>query len=503
MTHTESDGFREYVRQKATNGFGRVITNVGRTELALQAMLFDMPLAENPGALTLAELRANPRQAERFQVRRGAGKTVDQGQIGLTARRPLRAGAEGRDGGGEITASVYGGWRDLANPLTFAIIDLERTLYGASLRGTLPLPLGGVASRLSAGVDVQRQDDDRSEFETCIDTVRVPVSARCPTGGAARGALRRDQLERVSSVGPFVRAEVEVARRYWLSVGARADFVNFDVRDRLVSATNPDESGERTLRAVSPLVGAVARLTPLTAVYANVSSAFETPTATELGNQPDGRAGINRELQPQYATTYELGAKGFLFSHLQYDVAGFVTRVEDELIPFEIPGGAGRRFFRNAGRTERRGAEVGLSALVGPVQLGATYSYSHFRFDDYASGGVRFDGKQIPGIPVQQLQMNATVRARNVFATVEGITAGSVFVDDANTARAAGYEVINVRLGGTAAFGRPWLSPMVGVNNVFDRHYVASVSVNAAGGRFYEPAPGRAFFAGLTVAVGR
>ena len=39
--------------------------------------------------------------------------------------------------------------------------------------------------------------------------------------------------------------------------GARADFVRFRVDDRLVSAANPDDSGERTLKAVSPLVGFV------------------------------------------------------------------------------------------------------------------------------------------------------------------------------------------------------------------------------------------------------
>jgi len=29
--------------------------------------------------------------------------------------------------------------------------------------------------------------------------------------------------------------------------------------------------------------------------------------------------------------------------------------------------------------------------------------------------------------------------------------------------------------GGKAAFGRPWLSPVVGVQNLFDRHYVVSL----------------------------
>src|SRR3954463_7375518 len=94
--------------------------------------------------------------------------------------------------------------------------------------------------------------------------------------------------------------------------GVRADAGRFQLKDRLVSATNPDDSGDRTLHAVSPAMGLVWRAAPLTSVYGTVSTSFETPTTTELGNKPDGSAGINPELQPQRTTTLELGTKGLL-----------------------------------------------------------------------------------------------------------------------------------------------------------------------------------------------
>ena len=75
------------------------------------------------------------------------------------------------------------------------------------------------------------------------------------------------------------------------------------------------------------------------------SSTDETPTTTELGNLADGSAGLNRDLKPQYSTTYELGSKGVAIGNLQYDVSLFRTEVRDELIPFEVPGGNGRVAF--------------------------------------------------------------------------------------------------------------------------------------------------------------
>jgi iron complex outermembrane receptor protein len=499
FTRSESEGFRAYSQQRTTNGFARMLTTLGGTDLQLQGMLFDMPLAENPGALTAAEMGTDRKMAQQLSVERRARKEVSQGQFGLVASRPL--------GRADLNAALFGGWRDLYNPLTFAVVGVDRKTYGASARASWPAQAFGVRHRLTVGVDAQQQDDDRLNWENCNRAAgQTPPATLCPVAGSEKGNVRLDQRELVSSVGPYLRDEVAFGERYRVMLGVRADYVRFEVEDRLVDATNPDDGGVRTLRAVSPMVGAVARIGLLTSVYANYSSAFETPTATELGNQPDGSAGINRELDPQYATTFEVGMKGFAFGRLRYDFSLFDTRVRDELIPFEIPGGAGRRYFRNAGRTTRRGAEVGLASRLGPVELQTAYNYAHYAFEEYAvtTGGTTtvYDDKRIPGVPVQQFQAGVTYRYADVFATAELATQSSVFVDDANSAKAGSYEILNLRIGGTAAFGKPWLAPMLGVQNVFGRKY-AAVSVNAAGGRYFEPAPGRTIFAGLTLAVGR
>ena len=228
----------------------------------------------------------------------------------------------------------------------------------------------------------------------------------------------------------------------------------------------------------------------------SLSTAFETPTTTELGNQADGSAGLNRDLKPQYSTTYEAGVKGFGFSRLEYDIALFTTNVRDELIPFDI--GSGRTAFRNAGRTRRRGAEASLETEAGPLAFTTAYTYSHFRFADFTTGtpATQLAGKLIPGVPEQQLQASVTWRMPRAFVVADWLAKSSVFVNDANAAVAPGYAVTNLR---------PWLTPVVGVQNVFDRKYVGSVAVNAAGtvttAKFYEPGPGRTLFAGFSAAT--
>ena len=77
-----------------------------------------------------------------------------------------------------------------------------------------------------------------------------------------------------------------------------------------------------------------------------------------------------------------------------------------------------------------------------------------------------------------------------------------MFANDANSVVSAGYEILNLRVGGT--FGkRALVAPSIGVQNVFGRRYVPSLNINAAADKFYEPAAGRVVYAGVTVGTGR
>lgn len=499
VTRTEMNGFRDYSRQRTTHALARAELQRGPMTWSLQGIGFDMPVAENPGALTAAQFATNPRAAEANTVRTHARKDVRQGQLSLLAAY--------RGERGQLSASLYGGARDLYNPLAFAIVAVDRLSYGTAIRATLaPSSLPGGSHRISAGVDAQRQEDDRERFANCNNGPN-PISPLCSPTGSERGALLQSQREIVTGIGAYLRDEVELNDWLTLSGGVRADFTTFEVEDRFTAGGDPDDSGERTLPALSPMIGLVARPGALVSLYASVSSSFETPTATEMGNQPDGSAGINPDLDAQRALSYEIGAKGILIPAIAYDAAIFLTRVRDELIPFETADGSGRRYFRNAGRTERRGVELGLRAEAGRARAGLSYSYGDYEFTDYrvvtGTTTTVYDGKRIPGIPVHQAQASLAWVGSTLHGTVEGVTASRTLVNDANSASAAGYGIVNIRLGGHVsirAVGR--IEPVVGVHNLLDRTYVGSVSVNAAPafGRYYEPAPGRTLFAGLTLA---
>ncbi len=78
---------------------------------------------------------------------------------------------------------------------------------------------------------------------------------------------------------------------------------------------------------------------------------------------------------------------------------------------------------------------------------------------------------------------------------------GRIYVNDMNSAFAPAYTIGNVRLGFAQDVQRFRISEYVRVNNIANVNYVGSVIVGDTNGRYYEPAPGRNWFAGVSVSA--
>jgi iron complex outermembrane recepter protein len=72
-------------------------------------------------------------------------------------------------------------------------------------------------------------------------------------------------------------------------------------------------------------------------------------------------------------------------------------------------------------------------------------------------------------------------------------------VNDANSESSPGYAIVNARLLTHAAMGLSGAEVTFGAQNIFDSKYISSVSVNAAGGKFYEPGSQRSLYIGVSL----
>ncbi len=476
----EMDGYRQHsaIESRSVNGALRYAIGAD-SNFRVAFNYTDQPVSDDPGALTLEDIENDRRLAAPAALLFDGGENLEQTRIGFVYDKAFGTRHS-------ITARNYYVWRTFENTLAFqagGAVTIDRFFVGGGVTYSNHGTLGGRDNQVILGVDIDRQDDDRRRFDNNFGTL---------------GALTFDQTEKVSSTGFYLQDELNLSDAFTLTAGLRHDSVEFDVSDHFLG--NGDDSGQRTLRETSPMVGLLYRVTPAVNLYANVATSFETPTTTELANPAGG--GFNPALDPQLATNREIGIKGTLGERNRYTVAVFDIDVKDELVPFELPGSPGRSFFRNAGKSSRKGVELGVaSEPIEGLAFTLAYTYSDFTFEDFIDGaGNDFSGNRIPGLPRNVVHAGVTWRdASGLFAGLDALRAADRFVDNANTVRDGAYTLANLRLGFAVERGPTRWSIFAGANNLFDETYNANTRINAAFGRYFEPGPTRNIYGGVEV----
>lgn len=466
-------GYRAYstARNAHLNGVGTWDWDRAAVTVVANAVQYS---AENPGALSDSLLGVDRRQAYGYNVVQQTGERGKQNQLGASSHLQL--------GAGELRLSMYGLTRAIDNPIPPRIVVLHRRAGGGRAAYAVTGELGDATITGIVGGETDLQRDDRRNY---INIHGVP------------GALVLDQRERVTSASPFAQLSATLGRATLLS-GLRYDHFRFAAQDHLITPTNPDDSGIRLMSAISPSLGFNYALLPALSAYVNVGTGFQTPTTTELANRPTGAGGFNPLLQPERTHSHELGAKG-RGGMFTYDAAVYDMRIDGELIPFEVPSTPGRQFYRNAGAARHRGGEADATVRITPELLAhASYGYTDARYVVYVASGVSYAGNRVPGIAphiaTASLQLGDAV---NRFVAVEERAESATPVDDNNDACSPAYAVTNLRgqlrFGAAAIFG--------GLSNIFGANHNTSVTINAAGGRYFEPAPGRTVYAGVAVSA--
>ena len=474
---TMLDGFRVHSASDSRIASAQALWKSQQSSWSIIANALDSPLAQDPGGLTAAEAAADPRQASRRNLLFDAGETVTQQKLGISYERRITPDHH-------VRVRAYGFDRDFTNRLPFVeggSVQLDRALAGAGLQWTGNLDVNGANNRYTVGLDLDHQDDERRRFN---NEQGVP------------GAEVFSQNERVSSLGLFAQDVIAVYPSVSLTIGARFDSVDFRVDDHFID--DGDDSGQRAFDQLSPMFGISWQLGTTTSIYGNITTSFETPTTTELANPSGG--GFNPVLKPQTATNYELGIKT-RNSSMDLSVALYHISVVDEIVPFELPRSPGRSFFRNTGRSAHDGFEAAFTWRPSKSwRLTTAYTYSDYVFDEFATPAGVFDGNRLPGIPKHLFACEAAFsHPQGWYANGDLRYISDQFADDANLTKVNGYTVLNLRAGTETVSGGWKFNIFAGMNNVTSEAYFDNLRINAAAGRYFEPAPGRNIYTGLEI----
>ncbi|MEQ8859337.1 MAG: TonB-dependent receptor [Pseudomonadales bacterium] len=479
--HLDAEGFRDFSESEATVFNTKINVDVDDTlRISAVAAGVHSPIARDPGALTPAELASGPRsQARSLNVRCNVREVVDQYRGGVVVSKRFNESHELRVRGYGLTREFDG---NLPCPFV-GHTAFDRRYLGGGAEYAFTGALAERPLRLVTGVELTDQEDDRRGWAASPDGVR--------------GALNEDQFELVDTLSLYALGEFALSDRLLLTAGGRYEDIEFSLDDRFLS--NGDNSDSLSFSEFTPMAGLTYAARDWLNLFASVSTSFETPTFAQFGD-PGGGAGINPNLDPQTSTNYEIGAKGIVGSRLRYALSVFSIDLQDQLVPFEL---ADDVFYRNAGESSRDGVELALDYQF-TATLAATLAVTvnDFEFDDFTASGAVLDGNDNPGVPENQVFVElAYVRPDGWYAFADVLHVGRFYADDANSAaaRVDDYRVANLRAGRRIERDGIGWNLFVGVNNAFDEDYFSNVRINQSFNRFFEPAPGRNVYGGLSI----
>jgi iron complex outermembrane receptor protein len=467
LNRTTTDGFRKFSGLEQ-NIFNAKIKHElsSRSRVSFQMNYTNSPKAEDPGGLKLEETEVDFMQARGRNVEYNTFEKIDQFKIGF--RWEQQWGSHW-----DLDSYAFYSFRDFYGKLPFengGIIDLFRNYYGLGTRLTYKETQEQFTHRWQLGIENSSQRDQRERFLNLKGN---------------QGDSVFSQEERFGNFGVSLLDELQW-EKVLIRTGLRYDYQTLGV--------NTDTDNQE-YTVLNPSIGLSYAIAKNQRVFVNFSTSFETPTLSELSANPSGEEGLNLDLNPSKAINYELGWK-CQTALAYFEATSFYIQSSNEILPYELEDFPGRSFYRNVGATIRYGLELAATLQWNQWAFQASLTQAQYQFDqENEADGL--DGKSLPGIPNSQLffQLDYTSQADWKWV-LSGEHIGSFYADNTNSVEIKNFQKVQFQAQKTVSLSWSEFDFFAGINNLLNTTYFDNIRLNAFGGRFYEPAPGRNFYLG-------
>lgn len=379
--------------------------------------------------------------------------------------------------------------------LTFdpAIWETENTSYGLQAKYAFDLPSdrGSVIS----GVDLDYSPGSR--FEESINPTRQGAVFTSFTDGAPL----YDYDVTFKQIAPYVQTMLNATERLSISVGIRADFLEYDYTNNLsVLQTGPHrrpDDASPSFSRVSPKFGVTFNVNRAVGLFGAYNEAFRVPSEGQLFRQ--GVAVNTVGLDPVKARSLEFGVRGVVANRFSYEVSAYRMEKEDDILSFD--NATGNRETLNAGETLHRGVEVSVGTeLLRGLQLDVAYSYAEHTYEKWMPRpGLDLSGNEMEFAPneVGNFVLGYELpwlAASNL--SLEWSRIGSYYEDASNENEYEGHDLLHLKAHLPLANG---ISIFTRIHNLTDARYAERASFNAFRGEELAPGLPRTFYTGFKI----
>ena len=474
LNKISSNGYRDRSKIEQTNFLSRLRLKTKSIGIFSGSLSYtDSPYAGDPGGLTDEERNNNRAQARARNIDYDTYESINHFKSSLQWELKNSEKIS-------WNASTFYSKRNFYGKLPFefgGIVDLDRDFWGGNFNFKLISFNEKVSNTLLLGLDLGFQKDRRKRFKNIK---------------GVQGEITLNQIESFENRSFYLIDHLKY-KKVLITIGLRWD--------NNTLATDKTDYGIE-LYKLNPSIGINMSVSKNKNIWVSFSSSFETPTLSELSSNPYGDSGLNPQLIAQKALNFEFGYRSKM-KNKYFEMVAFYIPTDDEITPYEIEQFPGRTFYRNAGKTSRKGIEIIFNHNISKkINFDNSYTFSDFKFREFTSGSNNLSDNYLPGIPKNIFNSNISYKTENglIFLT-ELIYNDKIYSSNNNDIFEKPYWLSNFKISKKINNKKLFWDIYFGLNNIFNTYYSDNIRLNAFGGRFFEPAPLRNFYLGLNLKV--
>lgn len=482
--HTEADGYRaQSASRKNVFSWDAALRSNEKNELKAHILYTDLSY-QTPGGLTLAQYNNDPTGAR-------PGTATIPGAVENNAtiyQKAFLAGITNKmrlTGKWENSTTLFASYNQLINP---TIRNYSRS-YQPNFGGRTSF--------------TYRTSIKRSQFHwvTGAEALQQFVTEKTYTNFyGSPGTLTNDLEINNTMVFGFTQL-TWMYERWTVTGGVSLNSLNVGLKSFMPTFTKQTKQFNNQL---APRLAIMRQFRNNSALYVTVEKGYTPPSISELA--PTG-SNINLGLQAAQGWNTSIGCRGYARGdRFFFDINMFMFRLSQSIV--QRRDSAGGDYYVNAGGTEQNGAEILLryaaikrnSTFIKNLDVSASFTGYRFTYKNFVQVDKDHSGNWLPGVPRHTVAALLDLNTRiGLYLNATYYYSEPVYLNDANTDQANDYTLLGGRLGYKKAFDRMMIDAFVGGDNLLNKKYSLGNDINAAGGRYYNAAPGMNFFAGLSI----
>jgi iron complex outermembrane receptor protein len=481
------DGYREHTNMRRDIATWQLQLKTSSKNKLILNVLFGDLYYQTPGGLTRSEYFANPKMA---RPAAGTNPSAEIAKAAIYQKMYIASVADHF----QITEHlsnhtvVYSAKVELKNP-TFRNYEARSEPHiGGRTVFKWQIPSQQTKAIIVWGAEMQR-----GNFNILTHTNKA---------GTADKLLTDDD---VKNRNLLLFAQADFSLPHNINITAGASMSRFKVGITRKNVANPVEQSRTYENEIAPRIAVSKKLIKDLWLYASVAKGFSPPTTAEV--LPSNSV-ISTSLNAEHGISYEGGIKSNWWKDkIYFEACYFNYQLKDAIVQRRDASNAD--FFVNAGSTKQKGVEWQIlyniinneKQQLNHLSFRLSHALYVFRYQDFKQVTNEYSGNRLPGVPKNTVGGLLDVSLKSgPYLNMTYFYGDRVALNDANTDFASSYNLLGARLGWRIQNkGRTNADFFMGGENLFDMRYSLGNDINAAGGRYFNTAPGLNIYAGVAL----